>query len=200
MDSEQKNNNFAILGFFTILLVITISYFVHKVQPQDNKRTLEIQNDSRLNFTIILPTAQKIEVLPKNKISISANIGDEITANAYNFDGTLIKHIYKLTNRDIKLLYIGNSGIFDDKNLTNITTFINDSSIPIIFIEKTIKGDKKWSSEIIPPKSQTSNYFSSRKSVWQVCHPTEETIPIAEITFNQTPRKIVFNGKTIHPF
>lgn len=188
----------AILGI--LLVVLFIFYFINQNVPAGRKyHAIEIQNMTKLNFTVFLPSKQKIEISPKNKITFFASFGEIISASAYNFDGTLIKYTYKVFNTNVKTLYIGNSGIFDDKNSSDTVTFVNESSIPVIFIEKSSKGEKSWSSDIIPPGSKIESQFVSRRSIWQVCHPTEENIPISEIV-GKTPEKIIFDGRNIKPF
>ena len=203
---NQKNTSAPIvmIGFLVIGILLGISFFIYFKSNQPNKKvkldnsyhSVSLENRSQLVYTVVLPSSEHVDVKPGDVINISMNLNDSISALAYNFDGSYVKYNFKLSNPKDSHLFIGNSGIFS--NLTSgDVTFINESKYPIMFIEKSPAGGKRWKSDIVLPDSETKDNFVSKGSTWQVVHPTDEDSPISELGVGYIPKKLVFNGKNL---
>lgn len=205
---ENKNTSATIVmvGFLIIGILIGISFFVYfkskersitVSKPVDNSyHSITVENKTKDLYTVILPSGENIDVAPDNKIIVSLGVGDFINATAYNHDGTINKYFYNFNNPKVTYLFIGNSGI--ESNLSSgDVTFVNVSKYPVMFIEKSPNGGKRWGSDIIPPEKETFGNFVYSKSIWQVVHPTDENQPISEINIGYIPKKLVFNGKSL---
>lgn len=201
-----------VLGFLIIGILIGIMFFMYYKNQGNNislgqnpstkneYHSLVLENKTDLVFTVILPSAQNIDVQPSKKISFVLGMGDIISATAYNYDSSIIKYSYKLVDPAVKELFIGNSGIFSNLSASDTVTFVNDGPYPVMFIEKSTAGGRRWVSDIILPQTQSSDHFVSKRSIWQVCHPTDENLPISELVIGGLPKKVVFNGKNLIAF
>jgi hypothetical protein len=209
MEHENTSAPAVIVGFLIISILIGISLFIifrnnktRKLDINKIQQNLTLENKTNLLYTVQLPSSQNIDVEPFQTIQFAISVGDMITAMAYNYDKTISKYTYRLPNNPkLKKLYIGNSGIVSNIDANENIIFANEGSYPVLFIEKSSKGGKRWVSDIVLSKSQTDkNHFVSKRSIWQVCHPTDEENPIAEINIGRVPSRIVFDGKSLKAF
>jgi|694.fasta_scaffold12026_12 hypothetical protein len=209
MEHENTSATTVVVGFLIISILIGISFFIifrnnetRKIDLNKAQQNLTLENKTNLLYTVKLPSSQNIDVEPHQKIQFAISTGDTINAMAYNYDKTISKYDYRLPNNPkIKKLYIGNSGIVSNIDASENIIFVNESSYPVLFIEKSIKGGKRWVSDIVLSKSQTEEkQFVSKRSMWQVCHPTDEERPISEINIGRIPSRIVFDGKSLKAF
>jgi hypothetical protein len=203
---QEKSLVTVVVGVLLIIILVTASLFIYyNSQPpiptpliKNTFHSVDIHNKTKLPYTVTLPSSQKIEIDASDTLRAAVSNGDIITAVARHFDGTPIQYSYPYLDPSVTDIFIGNSGIFTNKNVSEETQFVNDSPFPVMFIEKSTRGGRRWASDIIPPKMHASNQFVTQGSIWQVVHPTEERRPIAEISIgNIVPKKIIFNGKTL---
>jgi hypothetical protein len=209
MEHENTSATTVVVGFLLIGILIGISLFIifrnnspSKKNINNAQQNLTLENKTNLTYTVTLPSSQHIDVGPFQKIQFAISVGDSINAMAYNYDKTISKYTYRLPDDNrIKKLYIGNSGIMSNTNAGENIIFVNDGSYPVLFIEKSTKGGKRWVSDIVPPKSRTGEkQFVSKRSIWQVAHPTDEDHPISEINIGNIPKRVVFDGKNLKAF
>lgn len=212
VEHNQRGNGGAVfIGIVIMLLLLGIFFFIfirsnnqdlglNLFDRKDNYKSMDLFNKTNLMYTVVLPDGQNMNVEPGQKISFAINLNDSISASSYNYDGTISKFHYKITHPDEKNLFIGNSGIFSNLSSTNNVTFVNEAPYPVMFIEKSSQGGKRWASDIILPQNETQDHFVSKRSIWQVCHPTDETVPISTLTVGGLPKKLVFNGKILKAF
>lgn len=206
--SSDKGIVTVVVGVLIIIILVTASLFIYyNSQPpipapvlKNTFHSVQIHNKTQLPYTVVLPSTQKLEIPPGGTTHIALSNRDILTADSHTFDGTPIRYSFQYLDTSITDLFIGNSGIFTNKNASDETLFINDGPFPVMFIEKISKGGRRWASNIIPPKMQTSNHFVSSGSIWQAVHPTDERRPIAELSIgNVIPSKIIFDGKNLMP-
>lgn len=196
----------AVVGILIIIILMTASFFIYyKSQPlipapivKNTFHSIELSNKTKLPYTIRLPSTQKLELSPNDSVKVALSNRDTINATSRQFDGSLQNYSYQFLDPSITHLYIGNSGIFSNNSASDETLFINNAPYPVMFVEKSTKGGRRWASDIILPKMKVSNQLVADGSIWQVVHPTDERRPISEITVGRIiPSKIIFDGKRL---
>lgn len=183
-----------ILGL--ILYLFTKNY--HKKYEQGGKQMrVIIKNDTNQIYTLKVPDNTKRELLPQKEIILSLSQHDVLSAVAINKDESISEHVLKLTNSNIKNVYITVNGFRTDLSGSQNVTFINDSHISILFVERSSSGGRRYPKFILLPGQQISNKFVGKRTTWEVVSPSQENIVIAKITIGGKPSKIIFNGNNI---
>lgn len=207
----EKNENssapIVVVGFVIIFILLGIVFFIYLrggrkqlpevvVGDKGSYHTLDVENKTPFMYTVVLPNKEHIDIKPEDKVKFSIALGDTIRATAYNFDNTIINYYSKIDDKRITNLYIGKSGIYSNLSSGNIS-FVNASKYPIMFIEKSSKGGKRWGSDIILPGKETVGNFVHSGGIWQIVHPTDERNPISQLNIGTIPKKLVFDGKNL---
>lgn len=205
---ETKNSSapIVVVGFVIIFILLGIVFFIYlrggnkqipKVEVDDKSyHTLEVENKTPHVYTVVLPNKENIDIQPEGIAKFPVALGDTIRATAYNFDNSIINYYSKIDNPRITNLYIGHSGIYSNLSSGNIS-FVNASKYPVMFIEKSSKGGKRWGSDIILPGRETFGNFVHSGGIWQIVHPTDERHPISQLNIGTIPNKLVFDGKNL---
>nr|QBK86663.1 MAG: hypothetical protein LCMAC102_04600 [Marseillevirus LCMAC102] len=195
-----------IIGFIIIGFLVGIAlYFYTKTHHNEYDQggghiMLIITNESKIPYIITFANNKTIELLPDQQSKVSVGHHDILTAKGYNYDGTPVEHIYKISNPNANKLYITSAGFRSNISGADNVQFVNNSPYPIMFIEKSSKGGRRWASDIVPPHNTTKSHFVGKRTTWEVAHPTAENQPIAELTVHGKATKLVFDGSSLKSY
>lgn len=139
------------------------------------------------NEATLLPDASlELGLKLRDKLKTSSSVGKEVK----------LTHSYIITS-PIHTLFIRPEGIFSNLTVTQDIRLLNNSSFPVIFVEKNKTGKKLFSSEIIPPHRSLSNIFVVRGREWEVVRPLEEKNPISKVSVGVDLQDIEFDGSNL---
>lgn len=183
-----------LVGFMTIVF---LAYGYTKDKPK--KATIyhiTFHNVSD-NITYQLSTTndEPKNLPPKYQLTYNLPYGKIITIKTFHPDGTIkiTRHLVKVD----EVINLTNVQLVSETQGTNNVQFYNNSNFPIIIVEKTASGSKRWGSDIIPPNTQFQIAFVENDTSWEVVHPTSEDYPISRVTISGVVKKIEFDGDNI---
>lgn len=156
--------------------------------------SMKVTNKSNIPYQVQY-NGDKYHLGPEDSMDISVAQFSPISATGYNYDGTPVRHIYRAVNRNATQLYLTHSGIEDEYSGKHVE-LVNSSTFPIMFIEQSPQGSRRWQTGVLPPHRMVE-HFIGRGTVLQVSHPTAENEPIAQLTVNSNPSQIIFDGSTL---
>lgn len=133
----------------------------------------------------LYPGDSKIYVIPTfTQVTIVRHYMDKSTSTST----ITIKEEH--ANKTIKLTDTNIS----TKGSTNIP-FLNLSTFPIIIVEWSSKGGRRWGSDIIAPSETYMLPYVDKGSSWEVVHPTDEQHPITKANASgKSVKRMVFDG------
>ena len=161
---------------------------------------VSISNKAKVPYNVSLPNGSNVELSPDQETNVSVSQHDTVSATSYNYDGTPVTHNFKISNPQIKKIHITPSGFRSDVSGAENVVFVNNAPYPVMFIEQSSKGGRRWASDIVPPNSNTGGHFVGKRTTWQVAHPTDENNPITQITVGSKADKLVFDGETLKSY
>jgi hypothetical protein len=211
-----------LIGLIVIAVLVGIALYMytrdHQTPPpveSQGQNSFSIVNSTQLKYIITLPEDRKIELNPGQIEKVFLAEGDTIKAKAYTYDGLPLLHEYRVPrfprSKDSKeedtesenlrekdkesKIYLTPSGFSSNASGSENVIFVNRGPYPILFIEKSDSGGRRWASDIVPPLSQKGGHFVSRGSTWEVAHPSNEDSPIDSITIGGKVQALLFDGK-----
>ena len=192
-----------LIGFIIIGLLVGVGLYLYlrnhhnEYEEGGEHMIIKVSNTTTIPYTLSLPSGRKVKLAPKYSTKISATRHENITAEAHNYDGTATRYNYTLSHPEIKHIYITPSGIRTNVSGSDNVQFINQSYFPVMFVERSSRGGRRWASDIVPPQKSTSGNFVGKITTWEVVHPTDENQPIAEITVGGKAQKLIFDGQRL---
>ncbi len=179
-----------------IIAILSKSYFfddaTNAKPPTQYKIT--IQNVSQIPHTLTADNTTK-HLPPGYAVSYSLSYGKIITIKAIHLDGTIHTNRHLVTKDEIIKLTASHP-TSEQQGSSNVS-FYNNSIYPVMIVERSETGGRRWGSEIIPQKTIFNIEFVERRSTWEVVHPTDEAHPIDTITISGQVKKITFDGNHI---
>ena len=189
---------FVIIGFLIGIALYLYMRNHHNEYSQGGRHMVVIiTNKSQIPYTVFLPDGRNIQLAPDQSARVSVAHYDIVSAKGYNVDGTLVTHSYNISNPTIHQLYISPSGFRTDNTGSDNVQLVNHAPYPVIFVERSSKGGRRWASDIVPPQGITEGNFIGARTTWEVVHPTTEDQLIAEITIGGRAKKLVFDGQKL---
>lgn len=192
-----------ILAFVIVGILVGVAMYLYMKQHHNEysqgggQMTVLITNNSQIPYVVTLSDGRKLSLAPDQSAKISVNHNQPITASGYNYDGTQVNHTYVVTNRRTRNIHITPSGFRTNITGNNNTQLVNDASYPVMFVERSNKGGRRWASDIVPPHGVTDGNFVGARTLWEVVHPTSEDSPISQVTVGGRPKRLVFDGNKL---
>jgi len=189
-----------LLGFVIIGILVAAALFLYmrnhhnEYDQGGGHKNIAVTNNSQIPYTVSLPNGRNFQLAPDQTAKVSVAQHDVLSANGYNYDGTPSSHNYTVSNPNIRQVHITPSGIRSNSTGAENVQFINQAHFPVMFIERSSKGGRRWASDIVPPTGITEGHFVGKRTTWEVAHPTAEDKPIAEVTVGGKAKRLVFNG------
>lgn len=187
------------VGFIIIVILVGVALFLytrnHHTESSHGgeQMNITIKNLSQLPYVISLPSKTKINLEKDKETKVSLAQYDIIKAMSYTYDGQKIEHEFKISNPKIKTVYISPSGFSSNISSMNNVEFVNNSRYPVLFIERSENGSRRWGTDIIPPLSKSKGHFMAQNTVWEVTHPTDENTPLDQITVGGKINQLIYD-------
>lgn len=157
------------------------------------------------------PGSRRVIVDPFSSQNIMVPVGRTIKLFSHLPSGERVNDAFKVAEEDVLGKTGGNggpnagqlihnyvltlSGVFPERVLSKDVQLVNKSQIPVMFVEKTRDGAKRWSSEIVPPMSYITKEFVAPGVLYDIVHPTQESQPITSLSTALKTAKITFDGE-----
>lgn len=190
------------VGFIIIILLVGVALFLY-TRNHHNERDrgggemdILISNKSQLPYNVILPDS-KMLISPNTTIKVTLSQYDIIKATAHTYDGQELSYEFKVSNPKIKKIYLSPSGFSSNVSGEENVEFVNNSPYPILFIERSDSGGRRWGTDIVPPMSSSGGHFVAQNTVWEVSHPTDEDNPIDHLTVSGKVKQIIYDGNSL---
>lgn len=190
------------IGFIIIILLVGVALFLY-TRNHHNERDrgggemdILISNKSQLPFNVTLPDSRML-LSPNTTMKVNISQYDIIKATAHTYDGQELSYEFKVSNPKIKKIYLSPSGFSSNLSGTEDVEFVNNSPYPILFIERSDSGSRRWGTDIVPPRSSSGGHFVARNTIWEVSHPTDENNPIDHLTVSGKVKQIIYDGNSL---
>ena len=187
-----------VILLFLGLLMFFLTRPVKDPTEEDDKKYVQLVVGNRTDMPQKISYKGTTFVVPpfeERRIAISLGEGT-ILAKARRIDGSIGTFETTLSNPLITELYITYNGFRSNLSVAENVTLRNESSSPIMFIEKASNG-RRHPSNILPPMSEKKGYFASKNSTWEVVIPIDEDSPLDTLTVEGIPSQIVFTGERL---
>lgn len=184
-----------------LLLLGLLMYFLTRPIPEPpatskSYRQLMIDNKTNMPQRVSYKgTELKIPPFEAKALAISLGEG-RILAKSRRVDGTVGTYETIVDNPDVHTLYITHRGFRTNLTGTEDVTLRNESSTPIMFIERAANG-RRYPSDILPAMSEKKGHFGFRNSTWEVVIPIDEDTPLDTLTVQGIPTQLVFTGERL---
>lgn len=152
------------------------------------------------------PGSRRVTIAPFSSESIMVPVGRTVKLFSHLPTGERVNDAFKVAEED--LLKSGGSkglihnyiltlsGVFPERVLSKDVQLVNKSKIPVMFVEKSRDGSKRWSSDIVPPMSYITKEFLAPGVLYDIVHPTQESQPITSLSTPLKTAKITFDGES----
>ena len=187
-----------ILLFLGLLMFFLTRPVKEPSTGEDDKKYVQLNVGNRTDMPQKISYKGTTFVVPpfeERRIAISLGEGT-ILAKARRVDGSIGTFETTVSNPLITDLYITYNGFRSNLSVAENVTLRNESSSPIMFIEKASNG-RRHPSNILPPMSERAGYFASKNSTWEVVIPIDEDSPLDTLTVEGIPTQIVFTGERL---
>lgn len=184
-----------------IIVLVGVALFIYaskhhnEYETGEGYSTIEMTNRSSIPREIHFD-GQHFTLDVGEQKSISIPHHTNVLIKGYNYDGTVNEEFYRTSDLDAHHIYITNSGVKASTSGGTVE-LVNNSDIPVMFVEQSPQGARRWETGILPPRAIFDEYFVGKGTVIQAVHPTREDKPIAQLTVNGIANKIVFDGKNL---
>lgn len=190
-----------IIGFIIIGILVGLSLYLYAMNHHNEydqgggHMPITVSNETDLPHTISLPSGQEVDIDPKQEVRLALGQHDALVSKVKNYDGTLTSHHYRLSNPKIQKVHLTPSGFHSNISGSDNVTFVNQTPDPLMFIEKSHKGGRRWGVSVVPPFDSSDGHFVGKRSIWQVAHPTMENEPLDQKTIGGKINKLIFDGQ-----
>ena len=184
-------------GVFVFVAIIGIGclWWLFTQPPSPEQYQVTLENVSSIPYEIITKD-QMYTILPEKALTLSLDNGEQILTKARYPDGSQEDRAYIIT-KSTTLLLTHNSTPTTEEQGSQGVYFSNNAPFPVLLIERSKTGSRRWGSEIIPPHNRYQIAFVARNSTWEVVHPTAEGMPIATVTVSGEAKRFLFDGDNI---
>ncbi len=195
-----------IIGFLIIAILLGLGFYLfgrsHHVEYPEGREALniDITNKTQLPYTISLVNGKDIILEPDETTKLSVDLHDSVYAKSKNYDGTPVEHTYIASNKNATDIFITPDGFRTNVTASDNVRFVNEAPYPVMFIQRSSKGDRRWATDIVPPHSTVEGHLVGRNSTWQVAHPTNENKPIDEVSVKGISKSLEFNGQHLRAY
>ena len=176
-----------------ILFALSMTYMTSvtaapsKQRPRRSAVYVDIHNVSSqtadLGDGVVLQPGASTKIVVPSESSIQAK--------SVNFDGSVTTKIMRTRPVANAPIYITEAMITTDAREGEL---INDSDMPVQFIQL---GDsaRRWPQQsIVPPNSRLHNIVIANGSQWQIVNPSEDSFIVATVTATEDRTKLRFDG------
>lgn len=190
-----------LVSLVILLFLGLLMFFLTRPVPdsgQNDKKYVQLDVGNRTDMPQKISykgTTLMIPPFEERRLAISLGEGI-ILAKTRRIDGSVGTFETTVSNPEITDLYITYNGFRTNLSVTENVTLRNESSSPIMFIEKASNG-RRHPSNILPPMSERTGYFASKNSTWEVVIPIDEDSPLDTLTVEGIPTQIVFTGERL---
>lgn len=185
------------LAIFIIVVVGGVCLWWLFSQPSPPTRfQITLENVSSIPYQATAGD-QPVHIEPGQKLSFEVLKGEYVTTEALYPDGSVEVKRYTITKPETLLLTHSSAPTNKTQGSQNVT-FQNNALFPVLLIEKSRTGGRRWGSEIIPPHTNYTIAFVEQGSTWHVSHPTSENTPISSITVSGHAKRILFDGDNMN--
>lgn len=161
---------------------------------------ITVKNTTQLNQHLILPSGQRVTIEPDETAELKVSQGSTIRTETFLSSGELLKDVFRVVSTDPKKTleyFFTNSGVRLPENISRNVRLINNSDIPVIFVERTIHNGRRWGSDIVPPHSEIVRDIFGNATTWEVVHPTDEDNPISKVLSGFRNTALIFDGEKL---
>ena len=195
-----------IVGLFVLFALVAGGLYLYHVsrfnEYSEGHKTIvaTITNETSLPHTIVHKGRAYVS-RPNETATLKVERHDDISASAVYPDGERVEFVHRLSNDKGTHLHITPDGFRTNLSSSRDVDLVNDTSYPVLFVQKSLKGGGIHPSVLIPPRSASEGHFVGGRSIWQVVHPKAKDIPITEIRVGSQPiTRLVFNGIRIRAY
>lgn len=203
---KDSHIGFIVIGILVVFALVAGGLYMYHTsrfnEYSEGHKDIDakITNNTSFPYTITHRGMRYIS-LPNQTTVLKVCRHDDISASAMYPDGRIVEHVHRLSNDKGVSLHITPDGFRTNLTSSQNVDLVNDTSYPVLFIQKSLKGNVSHISSLIPPKSASSGFFVGGRSVWQVAHPNDQDIPISEIRVgSQLVDRLVFDGIRIRAY
>lgn len=189
-----------ILSFVIVGILVSVAMYLYMKRHHNEysqgggQMQVSVVNNSQIPYIVTLSDGRKLTLSPDQTAKVSLIHNQYIVASGYNYDGTPITHTYVVMNRNTKKLHITPSGFRTNIASNDNAQLVNDAPYPVMFVERSNKGGRRWASNIVSPHQTEDGVFIGSKTMWEVVHPTAEDSPISHVTVAGRPKRLIFDG------
>jgi len=184
-------------GVFVFVAIIGIGclwwLFTQPEAPEQFQVVLE--NVSSIPYEVT-SRQQTFTIAPDKALILEVFSGEKILTKAKYPDGSQEDRSYTIT-KPITIILTHNTTPTEEGQGSQGVFFSNNSAFPVLLIERSKTGGRRWGSEIIPPRGTYQIAFVARNSTWEVVHPTAERTPIATVTVSGHAKRFLFDGHDV---
>lgn len=207
-NAEHSSSKIIILFIIVAVLIGIAMYMYYRNHHRTRQHSFEkidtvpitVKNTSLLKQHLILPAGQRIIIEPGDTASLTVPQGATIRTETFLTSGELLRDVFRVVIADPKKTaeyFFTNSGITEATNITKNLRFVNNSDIPVIFVERTIQNGRRWGSDIVPPHSEITQDIVGNSTLWEVVHPTDEDNPISKTKTGFRNTALIFDGERL---
>lgn len=191
-----------------LILFILVScglYLYHSARyneypVKEGQRLVTIINTTSLPYLLSV-SGGSLEIKPKDSVSLLLSLHESLSALTRYPDGSEVEHVHRFSNDKVNHLYITPDGFRSNLSCSTHVQFVNESSQPILFIQKGLKGNKKWIKELVPADTTSNGHTVGFRSVWEIANEKSPNKPLDELRVgSKIISKLVFDGFRLKTF